>query len=239
MKFSLFGALISFSSALLTVNGYEFKRLDKNDTLLLVVDHQVGLFQIVKDYAPDQFKNNILAHAALGVVFDLPTIMTTSAETGPNGPLPKELLEMHPTAPLIKRNGEVDAWDNPSFRAAVEAAGKSQIILGGITTDVCTVFLALSLRAAGYDVWANADASGTFDSRTAADANNRMRDAGVQVVSMFSIATDLMRDWRNTPGTKEMLPFFDTYLSSYGFLTRAHAAAVLHGALGDGEAALV
>jgi hypothetical protein len=56
---------------------------------------------------------------------------------GPNGPLPKEIIEMYPKAPLIKRNGEVNAWDNPDFRAAVEATGRKQIILGGIVTEVC------------------------------------------------------------------------------------------------------
>lgn len=51
--------------------------------------------------------------------------------------LPKEILEMYPNSTLIKRNGEVDAWDNSEFRAAVQATGKKQIILAGITTDVC------------------------------------------------------------------------------------------------------
>jgi hypothetical protein len=44
---------------------------------------------------------------------------------------------MHPSAPFIHRQGEVDAWDNPDFRAAVIATGKKQIILAGIVTDVC------------------------------------------------------------------------------------------------------
>ena len=74
---------------------------------------------------------------------------------------------------------------------------------------MCTAFLALSLRQAGYDVWANADASGTFDVKSAYDANQRMRDAGVQVVSQFVIACELMRDWRSFPGTATMLAYFD------------------------------
>lgn len=45
---------------------------------------------------------------------------------------------MHPNAPYIRRNGEVNAWDNPEFRAAVEATGKKQVILAGIVTEVCT-----------------------------------------------------------------------------------------------------
>ena len=43
---------------------------------------------------------------------------------------------MHPDAPFIKRTGEVNAWDNSDFRAAVKATGKKQVILAGIVTDV-------------------------------------------------------------------------------------------------------
>ena len=93
--------------------------------------------QKVHDYEPTEFRNNIISHAALAKLFDLPIVLTTSAETGPNGPLPKEIPNMYPDAPYIRRNGEVDAWDNADFREAVAATGKSQIIVAGITTDVC------------------------------------------------------------------------------------------------------
>ena len=58
-------------------------------------------------------------------------------------------------------------------------------------------------------MFAHSDASGTFDAKTASEANDRMRAAGVQILSMFAVACELMRDWRNTPGAVEMLPFFD------------------------------
>ncbi|TCD66061.1 hypothetical protein EIP91_001869 [Steccherinum ochraceum] len=210
---------------------FSYDRLDKNNTVLLVVDHQEGLFQLARDQIPSAYKSSILAHAALAKVFNLPTVLTTSADSGPNGPLPQEIIAMHPTSKFIHRQGEVNAWDNADFQAAVKATGKKQVILAGITTDVCTTFLALSLREAGFSVFANADASGTFDIRTANDANDRMRAAGVQILSMFAVACELMRDWRNTPGQVELLPFFDQYLPEYGFLTRAHDAAVLNGTL--------
>lgn len=47
---------------------------------------------------------------------------------------------MHPNAAYIRRNGEVNAWDNPEFRATVEATGKKQVILAGIVTEVCTLY---------------------------------------------------------------------------------------------------
>lgn len=72
-----------------------------------------------------------------------------------------------------------------------------------------TSFLALSLVEAGYDVWANTDASGTFNEKLAADANRRMEQAGVHLMGLFGVTMDLMRDWRNTPGSAEVLPFLD------------------------------
>ncbi|KIY02462.1 uncharacterized protein Z520_02601 [Fonsecaea multimorphosa CBS 102226] len=214
---------------------YKFERLDKDKAILLIVDHQLGLLQLVKDYTTAEFRNNVLAHAELGKLFDLPTILTTSAETGPNGPLPKEITDMYPNAPFIRRNGEVNAWDNPDFRAAVEATGRKQVILGGIVTEVCTMFLALSLREAGYSVWANTEASGTATPKLAEDANRRMENAGVHLTGMFGISMFLMKDWRNTPGTAEVLPFLDKYFPAYGIVARSHGSAKKYGDIVPGE----
>lgn len=180
----------------------------------------------------------MIAHAAIAKLFNLPIVLTTSAETGPNGILPKEISGMYPNAPLIRRNGEVDAWDNAEFKAAVQAQNKSQVILAGITTDVCTEFLALSLRSEGYTVFANTEASGTFSERLANDANDRMANAGVILQGMFAIVMDLMRDWRNTPGSLQVLPWLDQYLPVYGYVARGHEAAILNGTLVPGEAGL-
>lgn len=90
-----------------------------------------------RDFDPTLYYNAMLAHAGIGKLFDLPVVLSTSAQTGPNGPLPKAILEMYPDTPVVMRQGEVDAWDNEEFRKAIEATGKKQVILAGITTDVC------------------------------------------------------------------------------------------------------
>ena len=139
------------------------------------MDLQVGLAAAVRDWDATVFRNAMFAHASIGKLFDLPTILTTSYEEGPNGPLPKEFVEMYPDAPYIKRPGQVNAWDNPDFRAAVQATGKKQVILAGIATDICVAFLVLSLRSEGYHVAVNAEASGTFfDQRISGYAIDRM-----------------------------------------------------------------
>ncbi|KAF9259863.1 Isochorismatase hydrolase [Marasmius fiardii PR-910] len=225
MRLSLAFLATSILAGLDSVAGYKFPRLDKNDTVLLIVDHQIGLMELVKDWETVEFRNNILAHAELGKIFNLPTILTTSTEDGANGRMLQEIIDMYPDAPYIKRAGEVNAWDNADFRAAVKATGKSQVVLASIVTDVCTAFLALSLAEEGYTVFANLEASGTYSKRIADETNHRMRDAGVQVVSMFSIACDLMRDWRATPGFPELIPFLDKYFPVYGILERNFRSA--------------
>lgn len=77
-----------------------YVRLDKNDTAVLLVDHQAGLLSLVRDIEPDKFKNNVLALGDLAKYFNLPTILTTSFETGPNGPLVPELKAQFPRCTL-------------------------------------------------------------------------------------------------------------------------------------------
>jgi nicotinamidase-related amidase len=57
-----------------------YRRLRKDDAALLLLDHQTGLFSLVRDFQPDEFKNNVLALAASAKYFKLPTILTTSLE---------------------------------------------------------------------------------------------------------------------------------------------------------------
>ena len=98
---------------------FKYNRLSKDDAVLLLVDHQAGLISLVQDFSPNELKNNILALTACGKYFKLPTILTTSFEDGPNGPLVPEIKEMHPAAPYIARPGNINAWDNKDFVNAV------------------------------------------------------------------------------------------------------------------------
>jgi nicotinamidase-related amidase len=164
---------------------------------VLLIDHQSGLISLVQDFSPGEFKNNVLALAAVAKFFGLPTILTTSFEDGPNGPLVPELKEAFPDAPFIPRPGQINAWDNEDFVAAVERTGRRQLLVAGVVTDVCVAFPTLSALEAGYEVFVVTDASGTFNEAVRSAAWSRMSAAGAQLVNWFSVACELHRDWRN------------------------------------------
>ena len=176
---------------------YKYTRIDKENAALLFIDHQSGLLSLVHDYLPTEFRNNVLALAAVGKFFELPIVLTTSFQDGPNGPILPELKEMFPDAPFIARPGQINAWDNEDFVNAVKATGKRQLIIAGVVTDVCVVFPALSAIEAGYEVFVVTDASGTFNETVRHAAWSRMTAAGVQLMNWFAVTCELHRDWRN------------------------------------------
>lgn len=178
-------------------HSHKYRRLNKDDAALLMIDHQTGLMSLVGDYAPSEFKSNVLALAATAKFFKLPTIVTTSFEAGPNGPILPEIKQIFAESPYIARPGQINAFDNEDFVKAVKQTGKKQLILAGIVTDVCVAFAALSALEAGYEVFVVTDASGTFNESVRDAALLRMSQAGVQLVNWFAVACELHRDWRN------------------------------------------
>ncbi|WP_166840132.1 isochorismate family cysteine hydrolase YcaC [Rheinheimera pleomorphica] len=201
-----------------------YVRLDKNNAAVLLVDHQTGLLSLVRDIDPDRFKNNVLALADLAKYFNLPTILTTSFEQGPNGPLVPELKQTFPEAPFIARPGQINAWDNDDFVNAVKATGKKQLIIAGVVTEVCVAFPTLSALAEGFDVFVVTDASGTFNELTRDSAWDRMSAAGAQLITWFGVACELHRDWRNDiDGLGQLfsnhIPDYRNLINSYVTLT--------------------
>ncbi|STM58995.1 protein YcaC [Escherichia coli] len=152
-------------------------------------------------------------------------ILTTSFETGPNGPLVPELKAQFPDAPYIARPGNINAWDNEDFVKAVKATGKKQLIIAGVVTEVCVAFPALSAIEEGFDVFVVTDASGTFNEITRHSAWDRMSQAGAQLMTWFGVACELHRDWRNDiEGLATLfsnhIPDYRNLMTSYDTLTK-------------------
>jgi nicotinamidase-related amidase len=134
--------------------------LDPNDTVVLLLDHQTGLFQTVQDVPLPVLRANTVALAKIAERAKMPIIYTASEPAGPNGPIMEELVDAAPNAQYIGRKGEVSAWDNADLVKAVEATGRKTLVMAGVWTSVCVAFPALQAKADGYKVFAVMDASG-------------------------------------------------------------------------------
>ncbi|RML93089.1 Isochorismatase protein, partial [Pseudomonas syringae pv. maculicola] len=55
----------------LTMTNTPYSRLNKDDAIVLLIDHQTGLISLVQDFSPNEFKNNVLALADLARFFKL------------------------------------------------------------------------------------------------------------------------------------------------------------------------
>ena len=202
-----------------------YVKLDKNNAVVRLVDHQAGLLSLVRDIDPDKYKNNVLSLADLANYFNLPTILTTSFESGPNGPLMPELKALFPDAPYIARPGQINAWDNDDFVKAIKATGKKQLIIAGIVTEVCVAFPALSALEEDFEVFVVTDASGTFNEISRDSAWQRMTAAGAQLMNWFAVACELHRDWRNdVEGLGKIcadhIPDYKNLMTSYSALQK-------------------
>lgn len=203
---------------------FTYKRLDKNDAAVLFVDHQAGLLSLVRDFSPDEFKNNVLALADIARFFNLPTILTTSFEDGPNGPLVPELKEMFPQAPYIARPGNINAWDNEDFVKAVKATGKKQLIIAGTITSVCMAFPSIAAVHDGYQVFAVIDASGTYSKMAQEVTLARVVQAGVVPMDTAAVCSEIQRTW-NRDDAVQFAEAYSAVFPHYQLLIESYAKA--------------
>jgi nicotinamidase-related amidase len=169
--------------------------IDPSDAVILLLDHQSGLFQTVKDIAVADLRRNVEMIAKLATLLGIPVITTASVPSGPNGPLMPEIHESAPHAVYVGRKGEVNAWDNDDFVAQVRATGRKTLIMAGVWTSVCVMFPALDAQVAGYEVYAVIDASGDPSEMASRTSLARFVQGGVKPISTNALLSEMHRTW--------------------------------------------
>lgn len=200
-------------------NGTDASFTPENSAMLLV-DYQTGLLQGIRTQEPTALKNNIVGLAKVAELYDIPVILTTADATGPNGPLLPELEEMFPEVEVIDRS-VVNAWEDPRVVDAVEATSRRNLILSGISMEVCVTFPSVSATRDGYTVQAVLDASGSMNRLSQQAALWRMQDGGVTPATYMSIASELLHDWANEEGPDQAMQFAD-HRPFYDYLIAGH-----------------
>ena len=177
-----------------------------DNAALLLIDYQVGTMQLIRNRSREQVKRNGLMLARLAAALDLPVVLTSSLEDQFQGPLVPELAGILP-GPFerrAKRLGVVDALDDPAFAAAVEATGRRNLIIAGVTTDVCLIHPAVRAVKGGFEVQVVVDASGSNTAISEEIALRSMQQAGVRLTTMPQLFSELAQDWTSATGLAVM-----------------------------------
>lgn len=188
------------------------------DTALVLIDHQIGTMQLIKNIPLDTVKRHTLALAQTAKILNLPVVLTSSEEENMQGVLLPELQEIVPEAfaARVKRAGIVNAWNDPNFKNAVAATGRKNLIMAGVTTSVCLVFPAIDAVQAGYNVQAVMDASGSPSDLAEEMSRRRMEKAGVVLTATDTIMAELAQDWSTPAGQQIIQVMFQNVLPLIG-----------------------
>ncbi len=192
----------------------KLRLIEPADAVLLLLDHQTGLFQTVKDIPVGDLRTNTVALAKGAGLVKVPVITTASEPNGPNGPLMAELAEATPGATYVPRKGEISAWDNADFVKTVKGTGRKTLIMAGVWTSVCVVFPAIQAKAAGYDVYAVIDASGDLSEMASQVSLARLVQAGVVPITTNAVIGEFQRTW-NRPDAAQFAELYSTFAPHY------------------------
>src|SRR5438067_13085897 len=80
--------------------------LDPSDVVLLLLDHQAGLFQTVKDVPLADFRSHAVLLGKRAKLMNIPVITRSSEPSGTNGPHPREIHQNGPHALYVPRKAE-------------------------------------------------------------------------------------------------------------------------------------
>jgi len=172
-----------------------YETITPENSALVLVDHQIGLYTGVRDIPVDELKHNVMGLVKAAKIFGIPIIITTTTENM-WGPMIPELQELLVGISVIERT-TVNAWDDSRVANAIKQVGRKKLIMTGISTDVCLTFPAITAVGKGYDVYAVIDASGAFTVKQGELAVARMLQAGVKTVGYSNVIVEMLKDNAN------------------------------------------
>ena len=178
------------------------ENFSSENAALVLIDHQLGTMKLIQTLKQEDVKKKTLALAKAAKILGMPAVLTSSQEQNVQGPILEEFADILPEAyeNRIQRIGIVNAWDDGNFVKAIEATGRKNLVMAGVTTDVCLVFPAISAVRDGYNVQVVLDASGSPYELSEGTSRTRMENEGVVLTATNTMLAELAKDWSRPEG---------------------------------------
>lgn len=186
-----------------------------DNSAMLLIDHQVGTMGWVRSAQLSDIELNTVVLAKAAKATHMPLVLTSSQEDQAQGLLFEELRKVAPEEykKRILRQGVVDCMRDNAFADAVRATDRKNLIMAGITTDVCVVYPAITALEEGYKVQVVVDACGSPTAVADEIALRRMEKAGVTLTTTNQLLAELAKDWSSEHGSKLIAILFQDVLS--------------------------
>ena len=168
--------------------------LTPDNAVIAFIDYQPEQYAGVGSIPHDELLANVTALGHIATSFRLPVVLSTVYVQHGMGPTNRELRDALPGVEEIDRTS-MNSWEDPDFRAAVEATGRRKLIIAGLWTEVCVAFPTLDALREGYEVYFVVDAIGGVSKTAHESAVQRMIQAGATPVTVLALACELQRDW--------------------------------------------
>ena len=164
--------------------------------------------------------NRTTSLAKLAKELNIPVVLTTRQEDHFQGLLIPELQEILPDeySNRIKRTSITNAWNDPNYKAAVlkAANGRKNIIMGGLTNDVCIVFPSISMQEEGFNVVVVIDAGGSPTYIAGEIARSNWEKEGVRTTTTTQLFAEIVADWNSEEGAKAVKVLAEDVIPTFG-----------------------
>lgn len=185
--------------------------LTTETSLVLILDYQDHVMEGIKSTDQELIELNAKALAKASKFMNVPVILST---------IGVQLRGDHPTMSSIRTEladepeydrTTMNAWEDEAFREAIEKSGRKRLIFAGIWTEVCLLYPILHAQRDGYETYFVVDAVGGSTPLAHEIAISRMIQAGSQPITLNSLLTEWIRDWKTTPHTQAITNYFKWY----------------------------
>jgi nicotinamidase-related amidase len=168
-------------------------RFTRDNTAVLLIDHQVGLFTGVRDIDVNELKHNVVGLARSAQILGLPIVAATTARDSMWGQTIPELQEVLRDTEILDRS-TVNAWDDARFVAQVEQTQRDHLIIAGLSFEVCASLPAISAQDNGFHPIVALDACGTFSLHKRQAGLARLGTLGIEVSDYATMMVEIMAD---------------------------------------------
>lgn len=201
--------------------------LTPENCVVTLIDYQPQMLFGVTSIERQLLISNVVGFAKAARVFQVPVVLTTVETRSFSGEIWPQLQAIFPNVQPVERSS-MNSWDDAKFVAAVKAAGKKKIVVGGLWTEVCVAFPAIQELHDGFEVFVVEDLCGDVNLRTHDAAMRRMEQAGAKPVTWMQVMLEWQRDWALTGTYDDVTRILREHGGAYGMGVE-YVRTMLHG----------